>query len=91
MVKISSAALGKMSVEERNRFLETVYGAPADSLRIYLTVLDAQLRVFEERYEIESSELHNALSRGTLPDTREINEWLVLVDVRGQVAREART
>lgn len=80
-----------MSVEERNRFLERVYAAPADSLRIYLTILDAQLRVFEERYEIESSELHDALGRGKLPDTREINEWLVLVDVRGQVAREART
>lgn len=91
MVRIPSAALGKLSPEERNRLLDSVFASTQEAFDTYLVILDAQLRVFEQRYEIPSSDLSEAVGRGRLPDTQEINEWLVLADVRSQLVREART
>lgn len=56
----------------------------------YLAVLGARLRVFEQRYELPSSEVHQALERGVLRDTADVSEWLFWVDLRSQLAREAR-
>ena len=91
MVTIPSTALGKLSDEERKQLLDSVFASTKEAFDTYLVIVDAQLRVFEQRYEILSSDLSEALGRGRLPDTREVNEWLVLVDVRSQLVREART
>lgn len=87
---IPSAALRLMSEEERTRLLESAFAQAPEALTSYLTVLDARLRVFEQRYELLSSELGHAMERGLLRDTADVSEWLFWVDVRSQLAREAR-
>ncbi len=87
---IPSAALRLMSEEERTRLLESAFSQAPEALTNYLTVLDARLRVFEQRYELLSSELHHAVKSGLLRDTADVSEWLFWVDVRSQLAREAR-
>lgn len=89
-VTIPSTALRLMSEEERTRLLESAFSLAPEALANYLTVLDARLRVFEQRYELHSSELHGALARGLLRDTADVSEWLFWADVRSQLAREAR-
>ena len=88
---IPSAALRQMSEEERGRLLDAAFSAAPEALATYLAVLDARLRVFEQRYELLSSELHQALERGLLRDTADVSEWLFWADLRSQLAREART
>src|SRR3972149_12217573 len=88
-VTIPSAALRQMSEEERARLLDAAFSAAPEALAAYLAVLDARLRVFEQRYELLSSQLHEALERGLLRDTADVSEWLFWVDLRRQPAREA--
>jgi hypothetical protein len=40
--------------------------------------LRARLDVFEARYEMDSSEVLGAQSAGTLRETAEVSEWLVI-------------
>lgn len=79
-----------MSEEERARLLDAAFAEAPAALANYLAVLDAQLRVFEHRYELPSSEVAGALARGDLRDTAEVREWLFWLDVRSHLAREAR-
>lgn len=90
-VTVPSAALRLMSEEERTRFLDAAFAAAPAALATYLAVLDARLRVFEQRYELPSSELHRALEGGVLRDTADVSEWLFWVDLRSQLAGQART
>ncbi|MBI3981726.1 MAG: hypothetical protein HY337_02360 [Gemmatimonadetes bacterium] len=71
---IPSAALRHVSDEERTRLLEAAFAAAPEALANYVTVLDARLRVFEQRYELPSSELPRALGRGLLRDTADVSE-----------------
>lgn len=87
---IPSAMLAFMSDEERARVLESVMARSADVLGDYMTVLDARLRMFEQRYELPSSELETALASGRLPDTAETSDWLFWVYLRSDLAGQAR-
>jgi len=89
-VTIPSAALRHMSQEERTRLLEAAFAAAPEALANYLSVLDARLRVFEQRYELPSSEVHPALERGVLRDTADVSEWLFWAQLRSDLARKAR-
>jgi hypothetical protein len=80
-----------MSAEERTRLLDSAFAQAPEALSNYIAVLDARLRVFEQRYELRSSELAAALQSGRLHDTADVADWLFWVDVRSQLAREART
>lgn len=87
---ISSSDLRKMSAEDRARFVEAAFADSGEALSSYLDLLDTRLRVFEQRYEMPSSDLPAAVESGALPDTAEISEWLFWADVRRQLARETR-
>lgn len=89
-VTIPSSALQQMSLEERDRLLEAAFAGSPEVLTNYLTVLDARLRTFEQRYELRSSDLRDALVHGTLRDTADVIEWLFWVDLRSHLDREAR-
>ena len=90
-VTIPSTALRFMSEEERAELLDKAFVAAPGTLATYLAVLDARLREFEHRYELPSSELHGALEGGVLRDTADVSEWLFWVDLRSQLAGQART
>ncbi|MBK7351654.1 MAG: hypothetical protein IPI92_17510 [Gemmatimonadetes bacterium] len=85
-----SSALRGMSSEERDRLLESAFTAPGEGLPAYLAVLDARLRVFEQRYELSSADLPSALAQGTLRETTEVSDWLFWAALRSQLARETR-
>lgn len=87
---ISSSDLRKMSAEDRERFVEAAFADSGEALAGYLDLLDTRLRVFEQRYEMPSSDLPAAVEAGQLPDTADISEWLFWADVRRQLARETR-
>jgi hypothetical protein len=89
-VTIPSAALRLMTEAERERVLQDAFDVSGESLANYIAVLDAQLRVFEQRYELPSSALSDALAAGQLRDTADVSEWLFLARLRSELAREAR-
>jgi hypothetical protein len=89
-VTIPSAALRQMSEEERGRLLDSAFAQAPEALTNYLAVLDARLRVFEQRYELRSADLADVLRSGRLHETAEVSEWLFWVGVRSHLAREAR-
>ena len=88
---IASADLRLMTDTERSRLLEAAFNSAPDALETYLAVLDARLRVFEQRYEMPSSVLGDALADGRLRDTKEVSEWMFWARLRDDlVARKAR-
>ena len=89
-VTIHSAALRQMSEAEHTRFLDRVFIDSPDALANYLVVLDARLRVFEQRYELPTSALPEAIVSGQLRDTADVSEWLFWAHVRSALSREAR-
>ena len=89
-VTISSAALRQMTDEERTRALDAAFAESPEALANYLAVLDARLRVFEQRYELPTSTLPDALASGRLRDTAEVSEWLFWAHLRSELARKAR-
>lgn len=89
-VTIPSAALRQMSEAERTRLLDAAFADSPDALVNYLAVLDARLRVFEQRYELPTSALPEAMASGRLRDTAEVSEWLFWAQLRSDLAREAR-
>jgi hypothetical protein len=89
-VTIPSAALARMTDAERARVLEAAFADAPGALANYLAVLDARLRVFEQRYELPTSALPEAMASGQLRDTAEVSEWLFWAQLRSELAREAR-
>lgn len=89
-VTIPSAALRHLSEAERTRLLDAAFDSSPQALANYLTVLDARLRVFEQRYELPSTALPEALASGQLRDTADVSEWLFWAHLRSDLAREAR-
>ena len=79
-----------MSDEERLRVLDAAFDWTPEALENYLAVLDARLRVFEQRYEVLSTALSEALASGRLHDTAEVSEWMFWSHLRGDLAGEAR-
>jgi hypothetical protein len=87
---VPSTALRHMTEEERTRLLDEAFAAAPDALTNYLAVIEARLRAFEQRYELASSELAEALRRGAVRDTADVSDWLFWVGVWSRLAREAR-
>jgi len=57
--------------------IETPQALEYNRLRL-VESLQARLDVFEGRYELSSSEVLDALRNGTLRETAEVSEWLVI-------------
>jgi len=57
--------------------IETPQALEYNRLRL-VESLQARLDVFEGRYELPSSEVLDALRNGTLRETAEVSEWLVI-------------
>lgn len=89
-VTIPSAALRQMSEAERTRLLDAAFAHSPEALANYLAVLDARIRVFEQRYELPTSALPEAMASGQLRDTADVSEWLFWAQLRSDLAREAR-
>lgn len=89
-VTIPSAALRQMSEADRTRLLDTVFEWPEEVLANFLAVVDARLRVFEQRYELPSAALAEAVESGKLRDTADVSEWMFWANVRNDLARKAR-
>ena len=87
---IPSAALRQMSEPDLERMLSHAFDANPEAEANFLAVLDARLRVFEQRYEVPTSALEQALASGRLHDTAEVSEWLFWANLRSDLAREAR-
>jgi hypothetical protein len=87
---VSSAALRQMSEEERSRVIQAAFAQGPDALINYLIVLDAQLRVFEQRYELATADLGEALASGKLRDTADVSRWLFWAGLRSDLAGQAR-
>jgi len=52
--------------------------------------LEAEIREFEQRYELPSSDLAEALRTGKLRETAEVGRWLILVAARQRLVRSAK-
>lgn len=89
-VTIPSAALRQMSAAERERLLADAFETSPEALANYLAVVDARLRVFEQRYEIPTSLLGEAMGSGKLRDTADVSEWLFWAHLRSDLARKTR-
>ena len=89
-ITIPSAALRQMSHAERARVLEAAFDAAPGALANFLAVLDARLRVYEQRYELPSMALADALASGQLRDTADVSEWLFWAQLRSDLGRETR-
>jgi len=87
---ISSADLRQLSGSDRARILDAAFAAAPGALANYLAVLDARLCVFEQRYELPSAALFDALADGRLRDTADVSEWSFLVSLRDDFAGQAR-
>ena len=62
-VTIPSAALRQMTDAERARLVDAAFDWTQEALDNYLAVLDARLRVFEQRYELPSSQRRKSNQR----------------------------
>jgi hypothetical protein len=79
-----------MSEAERTRLLDAAFADSPEALANYLAVLEARLRVFEQRYELPTSGLPEALASGLLRDTADVSEWLFCAQLRSDLAGKAR-
>ena len=73
-ITIPSAALRRMTEEERARLLDPALAESPQALANYLAVLDARLREFEQRYELPTSALREAMASGQLRVTADVSE-----------------
>jgi hypothetical protein len=87
---IPSAALRQMSEAERTRVLDAAFAQAPDAMANYLAVLDACLRVYEQRYELPTAALGEALASGKLRDTADVSKWLFWAGLRSDLAGQAR-
>jgi hypothetical protein len=84
---VSSSELSNMPAEDRQRALAELVamaGAPENGQR---AALEARLREFEQRYELSSADLPEALRSGRLQETADISRWLFWIEVRAAGAR----
>lgn len=74
--------LRAMTEEERRQALGAIVEQGRGIQNGERAVLNARIRVFEERYEMTSSEMRQALRDGRLRETAEIARWLFWVEAR---------
>ncbi len=79
-VRISE--LGKMSETERAEAASKLIPGAGASSNGRVERLDAEIREYENRYEIGSEHLLKALHEGKLQETTDIVRWLWLIDLR---------
>ena len=84
---ISSAELSNMSAEDRQRALAELVSKANDPQNGQQAALGARLREFEQRYELSSADLPEALRSGRIQETAEISRWLFWIEVRAAGAR----
>jgi hypothetical protein len=89
-VSIPSAALRQMEEAERTRVLNAAFDTTPEALAAYVAVLSARLLAFEQRYELPTSSLAEALDSGQLRETADVSAWLFWADLRGQLVGKTR-
>ena len=89
-VSIPSAALRQMDEAERTRVLNAAFETSPEALAAYVAVLAARLRAYEQRYELPTSALSEALDSGQLRETADISAWLFWADLRSQLVGKTR-
>ena len=76
------ADLSTMSESARNDALSGLVRRATAAPNGQLAALDAEIRVFEVRHGMISSEMQAAFKVGTVQDTAEIAQWLFLLQLR---------
>ena len=90
MPTIPSSALVQLSESDRDKLLGSLFVSDPETVAGYLAVIDARLRVFEQRYEIPTGGVPAAIGAGRLADTADVSQWLFWMDVRGRIAEQTR-
>jgi hypothetical protein len=82
------ADLAKMTDAEKQVMLteaESVIGAARNGQAV---ILNARIREFESRYNMDSETMRARLASGEIPEDEEIARWLYLLDTRDNRVRE---
>jgi hypothetical protein len=74
--------LRSMTVDERNQALAAIVQQGRGAQNGERAILNARIRAFEERYEISSADLREALRVGRMKETAEVARWLFWLDAR---------
>lgn len=84
-VRISD--LGKMEPNKRSRVLDTLVRATQGPPNGEVAQLTERIRRFETDYGMSSQSMRSALSDGSLRETTEICEWLMLLGMRDRIGK----
>ncbi len=79
---VRASDLGQMSEAERAEAARKLIPGNGASSNGRVESLDAEIREYEDRYEIPSEHLQKALHKGRLQETADIVRWLWLIDLR---------
>ena len=76
-----------MPAEDRERALAELVAMANSPENGQRAALNARLREFEQRYELSSTDLPEALRFGRIRETADISRWLFWLEVRAAGAR----
>lgn len=79
---VKLAALGQMTDAEQATVLTEMVSSARGKRNGQALILNSQVREFEQRYEMASTEMMTRLKAGTMEETQEIARWLFLLNAR---------
>jgi hypothetical protein len=81
------ASLKGLDTSARNAKLRELVAGRKD-VNGELAALNARIAEYEDRYELPSSRLVEAVNRRSIRQTAEVCSWLTLVELRSRVGRQ---
>jgi len=90
MAELYFSELRTLSPEQQQKKLLELTSRRNAPVNGQLERLEAEIREFEQRYELSSSELAEALRTGKLRETAEVGRWLILIALRQRLVCTAR-
>ena len=79
---VRTTDLQKMDAGEREHMLSELVRHATAPRNGQASILNAKIRAFEERYEMSSEELVEALRSARLRETADISRWLFWLEAR---------
>jgi len=83
---VSFAELRTMSLERREHELSRVIAQTRQPPNGEISAIEKKLRYFEQRYACSSSEMAEKVTSGGAPEEPDIAAWMMMIDLRDQVA-----
>ncbi len=84
-VQVRLSDLHNMNAAEREKVLSALVEATRDSRPVAQSVLNAQIREYELRYEKSSAQFLAEWGEGKIEETAEIAQWLLLLESRDAI------